>query len=99
VLTGGSKARSLKSHGRYWLGRVIFLVFPNFEQEENMKKKISPEFNKMVGKPLDVDKIKDLYKGPLRICEPGMMGTCDWVPERLNVHVDKKKLVRGFDFG
>lgn len=62
-------------------------------------RRISPEFNKMIGKPLDMEKIEDLHQGPIRVWEPDTMGTMDYRPERLNVHVDEKKIVKSFRHG
>ena len=64
-----------------------------------MNKTISPEFNAMVGKHLDIQAITKGHKGQVRIIESGTMCTMDYQPERLNVHIDEQNVVNGFDFG
>ncbi|MBV1928640.1 MAG: hypothetical protein KUG81_03925 [Gammaproteobacteria bacterium] len=64
-----------------------------------MNNTISSKFNEMVGKHLDIQTITKTHKGPVRVIEPGMMCTMDFVPNRLNVHVDEQNVVNGFKFG
>ena len=58
---------------------------------------------KYVGKILN-DKLKDEIKGisevqSIRVLEPEMMGTCDLIQDRVNIHVNSAKCITRITFG
>lgn len=57
------------------------------------------EFKVAEGDPT-MQEIKDLRgEGRLRILTPGTVGTCDWNPSRINVHIDASGTVTRIDVG
>jgi hypothetical protein len=75
-----------------------------FVSEQQMspvdKKKESPDesdmpgcaFDQYIGQSVDSEKLETLGR-PYRILPPGAMATMDYVPERVNFHVDDKGIV------
>jgi hypothetical protein len=45
------------------------------------------------------DKIKSTFGEGVRIFTPGTMGTADWKPYRMNVHIDKHGIITRINNG
>ena len=66
---------------------------------KDMNKKLSPIFNEMVGKALDMQKITENHAGTVRIIEPGQTHAKNMDMTRLTVYIDDKNIVDGINFG
>jgi len=58
------------------------------------------ELDKFIG--LKYDDVKDdiaEFSNDIRIWVPGMMGTTDWIPTRLNVDLTEEGIITGFRNG
>jgi hypothetical protein len=61
--------------------------------------KLSPTFNALIGQRLNMSDLKKIYNGPIRLWQQGSVGTMDYCPDRLNVHVDKNNIINRINFG
>lgn len=75
------------------------LIVPGVQTEAKSADKTEEFSMKLAGKKIDdIDKEKDLPKEH-RIIHPNMMVTKDYVPDRLNVHVDEKGIISHVQHG
>nr|POF08109.1 uncharacterized protein c23d3.17 [Quercus suber] len=80
------------------------LIVPDVTSNEVNKSSESAWMNELVGKKIgDRSNETTFAKADLpakhRILEPDMAATCDWVPDRLNVHTAKDGIVTSVKFG